>query len=382
MTRESLLGVFGAGEDAKRHSLLGPQRRTQAPRRAEWILAAASAASVLVLAGCAELVLRAVHPGFLRHTHVDHPHVYSETYGWALRAGSHYQGRNGEVITVNSRGYRGREHEVEPAAHSRRVVMLGDSIAFGSGVSDGETFSDRLEATAGFEVVNLAVDGYGTDQELIRLENEGFSYRPRVVVLNFCIGNDYFDNALPVALYDGVSPKPYFTLEGDRLVRHDAHLKIGRATRAAVALHERSYLINALLALGVRRPLAAGDDQDAADWDQRRDAVQAHFPRAVALTRRLVQRAAERCRERGVRFVTVLHPDHQAFAGDSALVTPLVGIDGVRVVDLRSEYRARGLHFSELALDSVGHLNPAGHMAAAAILRALLEAPDDSPCAK
>jgi hypothetical protein len=351
-------------------------------RRAEWILAAASAASVLVLAGCAELVLRAVRPGFLRHTHVEHPHVYSETYGWALRAGSHYEGRNGEVITVNSRGYRGREHAVEPAAHSRRVVMLGDSLTFGSGVSDGETFSDRLEATAGFEVVNLGVDGYGTDQELIRLENEGFSYRPHIVVLNFCIGNDYFDNALPVALYDGVSPKPYFTLEGDRLVRHDAHLKIGRATRVAVALHERSYLIGALLALGVRGPRAAEHGRDAADWGQRSDAVLADFPRAVALTRRLVQRAAEQCGERGVRFVTILHPTHQAFAGDAALVTPLEGIDGVRVVDLRCEYRARGLHFRNIAFDSLGHLTPAGHMAAAAILRELLEAPDDLPYAR
>ena len=37
---------------------------------------------------------------------------------------------------------------------------------------------------------------------------------PEAVVLNVCVGNDALDNALPVYLYDGVTPKPYFTAEG------------------------------------------------------------------------------------------------------------------------------------------------------------------------
>jgi hypothetical protein len=303
--------------------------------------------------------------------------VYSETYGWALRRDFHYQGRNGEAITINRLGYRGREHSGPPAPGARRVVMLGDSVAFGTGVADGETFADRLEEAGGFEVVNLAVDGYGTDQELIRLEEEGLSYQPHDVILNFCVRNDYYDNALPVALYDGTSPKPYFTLEDGQLIRHDAHLRIGATTRLAVALQERSHLVNALLLLGGRRPLAAGGGRDEADWGERRDAVQADFPRAVAITRRLVERIAQRCRERGLRFLAVVHPDRRAFAGDSTLVTPLEGMEGVRVVDLGHEYRARGLGFEGMTLDRLGHLNPAGHVVAASILRHLLSIESD-----
>ncbi|HET8643997.1 MAG TPA: SGNH/GDSL hydrolase family protein, partial [Vicinamibacteria bacterium] len=216
------------------------------------------------------MTLRMARPGFLRHTRVDHPHVYSQTYGWSLRRGVRYEGRQGEAITVNRLGYRGREHTGAPAPGARRVVMLGDSVTFGTGVADGETFSDRLEEAGGFEVVNLGVDGYGTDQELIRLEEEGLSYRPHDVVLNFCVRNDYFDNALPVALYDGISPKPYFTLEDGQLVRHDAHLRIGAATRAAVALQERSHLVNALLLLAGRPPRMTGGGRDEADWGERR----------------------------------------------------------------------------------------------------------------
>jgi hypothetical protein len=347
------------------------QRRKVSSRRAEWLLAATSALSVLAVVAAAELSFRATRPAFLRHTRVEHPHVYSETYGWELRRSTRYEGRDGEIISVNRLGYRGPEHAAAPRPGIRRVVMLGDSVTFGTGVSDGQTFSDRLEAAAAYEVVNLGVDGYGTDQELIRLESEGFSYQPDDVVLNFCVRNDYLDNALPVALYDGVSRKPYFKLDGDRLVRHDAHLKLGRATRAAVALHEHSYLINALL-LGRRRRVQ-GAGRDEADWGDRRAAVERALPRAVALTLRLIEHIGARCRGHGARFLVVLHPDRRAFAGDSTLITPLEALNGVRVVDLRLEYRGRGLRYEDLTLDALGHLNGAGHVAAAAILRTLLE---------
>ena len=203
-------------------SIIGPVTvpAVLAPRRtraAEWALAVASALAVLLAAGAAELALRVARPAFLRHSRVEHPHVYSEVYGWALRPRSRYVGRDGETITVNAGGYRGLLHSDLPAPGATRVVMLGDSITFGTGVGDQETFSHLLDALPGLEVLNLGVDGYGTDQELIRLEREGLARHPHVVILNFCVRNDYFDNALPVALYDGRSPKPYFTLSGSGL---------------------------------------------------------------------------------------------------------------------------------------------------------------------
>ena len=49
---------------------------------------------------------------------------------------------------------------------------------------------------------------------------------PAAVVLNVCVGNDILDNALPVYLYDGATPKPYFTLEGADLRLHDEHVRL------------------------------------------------------------------------------------------------------------------------------------------------------------
>ena len=106
---------------------------TRRTRAAEWALAVASALAVVLAAGAAELALRVAQPSFLRHSRVRHPHVYDEAYGWALRPGARYVGRGGETITVNERGYRGAVHADRPTRGATRVVMLGDSITFGTG---------------------------------------------------------------------------------------------------------------------------------------------------------------------------------------------------------------------------------------------------------
>src|SRR4029078_12555389 len=99
--------------------------------------------------------------------------------------------------------------------------------------------------------------GAGTSQERIKLEREGLSPAPRVVVLNFCLANDLADNALPVFLYDGVHPNPYFRLRDGTLELHAEHLRLAAAARTALWLSEHSVLFNVLSPGRVGRVLAA-----------------------------------------------------------------------------------------------------------------------------
>lgn len=342
-------------------------------RAAEWALAVASALAVLMAAGAAELVLRAAQPSFLRHSRVRHPHVYHEAYGWALRPGARYVGRGGETITVNEDGYRGVKHAQSPDPRVKRIVMLGDSVTFGTGVGDDETFSHLLDTRPDLEVLNLGVDGYGTDQALIRLEREGLARRPQVVILNFCVRNDFFDNALPVALYDGRSPKPYFTLSGPGLQKHDAHLRLSGVQRAAVAIMERSHLVNALL--GGAAPRGAGEGRDEEDWGDRRQTVLADFDRAAEVTRRLILAMAERSESAGAVFVVLIHPDRRAWSGDETMVTPLTsgGLGRAHLVTMGAHYRARKLSFEDLTLDRLGHLSPRGHRVASEVIHSVID---------
>ncbi|HET8647477.1 MAG TPA: hypothetical protein VFO85_18410 [Vicinamibacteria bacterium] len=311
----------------------------------------------------AELVARWARP----HALDDQPqaglarlHRFSPVYGWELRPGA--QARvDGQPTRVNGLGLRGREHPRARTPGRVRLLMLGDSVAFGYGVGEEETFAARLE-NEGFEVVNLAVPGFGTDQELLRLQREGRRWRPDLVLLHFCVENDPVDNVSRRFFYDGLHPKPYFTLEGGALALHTEELRLSAPARAGLWLRERSFLLQWL------RPRPAAP---ATDWRARKAAALGDGQAARALTRALLARAAEEAAAGGAAFRLVVHPSRESFQQGSpwardALELPLPA--GAPALDMAAAYKARGLRFRELTLDSIGHLSPRGHAAAAAVL--------------
>jgi len=297
-------------------------------------------------------------------------HVYSEAYGWTLRPGFRHTAPS-RTIAVNGRGYRGREYGPARAPGALRVVMLGDSIAFGPGVDDRETFAHRLDAPAeGREVVNLSVMGYGTDQELLKLQREGLAFGPDVVVLHFCLQNDLADNMLARSLYDGVHPKPYFTYdETERLRLHDDHVRTTPARRAALFLHANSHLYR-------RATLAARPAGGGGHWLDRMEKALENIGRATELTLRIVGAMRRLAEDNGARFVVVIHPDESAFLRQSRLTEKISRsprLEGTTVIAMADAYRARDLRWEEFALDSLGHLNPTGHRVVAEVLRVVLD---------
>ncbi len=121
-------------------------------------------------------------------------------------------------LTTNAAGFRDSPHSGAKAPGAYRVVVLGDSFVFGSGVPQEATLTRRLAAHLGpgFEIVNLGVPGYGTDQELLTLRRWGRALSPDLVLLGF-FWNDVMENASD-RIYG--LPKPRFTLENGRLVLH------------------------------------------------------------------------------------------------------------------------------------------------------------------
>lgn len=101
-------------------------------------------------------------------------------------------------FVTNSKGFRNtKEFAYKKPAGTLRVLSLGDSCTQGHEVRQDQTFSAVLERSLNLhkpaEVINTGVSGFGNDEELVLLENEGFKYNPDVVVLGF-FGNDYDDN--------------------------------------------------------------------------------------------------------------------------------------------------------------------------------------------
>jgi hypothetical protein len=297
-------------------------------------------------------------------------HVPADVYGWRPRPG--FSGLvDGRRTTINTRGFRGPVPGPLRAGE-RRVLMLGDSVAFGWGVHDEETFAALLDRHAVLSVANLAVEGYGIDQSLLRLEREGAAFEPSVVVLHFCLANDFVDPALPHFLYDGRTPKPYFRLGPEGLMLYSDHVRRPLRARAATALEQRLELFRRLRRIwdgdGHSNPVGA----EPVHWSERAQQVLAQRRETVALTVAILQRMAATARAQGARFVIVVHPNRPAFAGTDEWSKELLGpgrLPGVTVVDAAAHYRARGLSFADVALDGMGHLSPRGHGEIAALLR-------------
>jgi len=92
-------------------------------------------------------------------------------------------------------------------------VVLGDSFTFGEEVGDEETFSHRLQSLLpNSEVLNLGVHGYGHDQMLLYLKEEGLRYHPDLVILGF-MPDDMERNVLSFRDY----AKPHFAVKDGRL---------------------------------------------------------------------------------------------------------------------------------------------------------------------
>jgi hypothetical protein len=188
--------------------------------------------ALAVFAGLAEIALRAFQIPFrLGWTPAEYRiSRFDPTLGWSYlpnlstvqRFGS--EGRH-VAITTDAMGNRAADPNahLDPAAPT--VVLAGCSYTFGHGLPYAETFAGRLSATPGFpfQVVNLGVQGYGTDQSLLSLEQVLPKVNAKVVIYTFLLDhvkrNDNADRRFifPKARFPGT--KPRFAVDRDGSLR-------------------------------------------------------------------------------------------------------------------------------------------------------------------
>lgn len=96
---------------------------------------------------------------------------------------------------ANSHGYFDNEYSYDKDSGVYRIVVIGDSVAQGQGVSVIDSFGKALEAklTKQFnqhiEVILLARSGYSTSQQLYILKNEAFRYDPDLIIWSYVLND-------------------------------------------------------------------------------------------------------------------------------------------------------------------------------------------------
>jgi lysophospholipase L1-like esterase len=115
-------------------------------------------------------------------------------------------------IVTNELGL--RERPLKPhAAGETRILVLGDSVAFGWGVNVEDAVPRQLERVlqasqnGTVETINSGVPGYNTNQELTFLEMYGPRLQPDVALLLY-VDND-IDAIDPARVHLGVLPNPW-----------------------------------------------------------------------------------------------------------------------------------------------------------------------------
>jgi lysophospholipase L1-like esterase len=95
-------------------------------------------------------------------------------------------------VQINSDGLRDAEHAI--ARDDRyRIIFLGDSLTFGWGVEQDQTFKTLLEAALNrrypTEIINFGTGNYNSEQEVNLFVEKGLKYRPDKVVVFYFIND-------------------------------------------------------------------------------------------------------------------------------------------------------------------------------------------------
>lgn len=98
----------------------------------------------------------------------------------------------GNEISINSDGFRGPEYKTFKDKDTYRIVVIGDSSAFGKLLSFEAALPYRLQAALSrlcprkkIEVLNMGIEGYNSAQELELLRVKGLKYSPDLVIVYY-----------------------------------------------------------------------------------------------------------------------------------------------------------------------------------------------------
>jgi len=168
---------------------------------------------VLILI-CAGLLLESdnkelVEPDNKKKNWGTHQTKFDKELGWT-HIPNHTFVQGGIRYSTNSLGF--RSPELDPS--KKKILLVGDSVAYGGFVEQDETMAHYLEKKLdGHQVLNLSVPGYGVDQYYFRIKKHIASLKPKLVIVVIGTGQDLYDTSQAKTNF----AKPYFKVDQSKV---------------------------------------------------------------------------------------------------------------------------------------------------------------------
>lgn len=286
-------------------------------------------------------------------------------------------------IKINSEGIRGPEPSSNPATH--RVIVLGDSIAFGLNLPLEDTFPFQLQqglVSRGrdLEILNFSLFGYDTLQEVASLEIRGLQYHPDLVVVAYCL-NDISISSVDQETVKRLQSGQFSILYKSRLAQLiSSSVETIRAKNTLKRLNDPAVFHleyeNQIDPIGDEESELLGLMKQSPKWPSTtwygdRD--------RVGRMRFGFRRLARLSKENGFPVVIVIFPllldqggvySHRAAHRIVELEARRVGFD---TIDLTDEFMRAGMDNLKLSPGDITHPNKAGHSIAANSLAAYID---------
>ena len=333
-----------------------------------WLAGPAIALGALIVAlGLAEAVARFLLAERLQPARWPCVYVPDERFGFRYRPGAVERLPGAYAVKINRQGFHDRE-PLPSELGALRVLAVGDSFTAGLHVPRARTWPQALEdqlRERGLpaDVINVGLDGTGSDVHLDLLRAHLPEVRPRVVLLAFFANDvpDVLNGRFTRECYRDVVLSYQSDAQRDALrARIDAH----RERRLARWLFERSTLARLWLRAsdGERSPFFLPFQQTSAAELGIDDAVrESRRPRLAAVWREIEALAAG-C---DCRFLVVPVPPRGDLGGSRRAYAEVAGDASLEMLDvvpaLRRALRAEGLPESALHFSHDAHLNATGN---------------------
>lgn len=98
---------------------------------------------------------------------------------------------------INADGLRDKEYSLDKPENVFRVAVIGDSITFGHGVNQDQTYAKHLEwllkkynhANTTYEIINFGVTGYNSSQIVEQVKAKVLKYQPDLILYGYCLND-------------------------------------------------------------------------------------------------------------------------------------------------------------------------------------------------